>query len=138
MGIIELFKEIGNRIKSVAKVTFSNQDLVGEDIIENLELAILTTSGVDNKEGSELIKALRDVEREERKKTDKSKSVFGKNKTKSGKGKSGTSISRAAMQDTTMQGIKEGVTTRGKYDKGAVQDKVVRNDEKIQREHDGP
>lgn len=139
MGIIELFKEIGNRIKSAATVTFSNQDLVGEDAIENLELAILTTSGVDNKEGSELIKALRDVEKKnkERKKPEHSKSIFGKKRANGGKGKGGKAVSRVNMQDATIKSIKDGVTTNGKYDKSAVNGKVVKSEGKIQIEHEG-
>ncbi len=135
MGVIELLKEMGDKISSALKVTFSNQDIVGEDVIENLELAILTTPGVDNKEGSELIKTLRDVEKRNKKER---KNKSGKDRASSSKGKGGKGISRANMQDETMKTIKDGVTTNGKYDESSVQTKdVTENEEKSQREHEG-
>lgn len=140
MGIIELLKKIGNKIKIVATVTFSNQDFVGEDAIENLELAILTTSEVDNRDGSELIKVLRDVEKRNKgikKDSEQRKTLFGKRRANGGKGKGGKAVSRVNMQDATIKSIKDGVKTTGQYKKDAVQVKEVKSDEHAHTEYEG-
>ena len=126
MGFIELFKVIGNRIKNAMEVTFSNQDFVGEDVVENLEIAVLTTSEVDNKEGSELIQKLREVEKRNKKgKSAETSKKFElcKKRSTGGKGKGGKGMANIAMQDATIKSIKDGVTTSGKYDKTATQTK---------------